>query len=136
MPLKRHRGDCSILILLLLAMIVGGWFLLQRHDFDRKTAPAFLDMVKKVDISLSEAKETRPDGKSQVYVTVRNGSGRILDGKIVVTSREINGVILDRTTLNIMAVAPGSSTTLVAWLRKSAIRPDFLYELDVKFNEP
>lgn len=131
---KRHRGDCSILILLLLGLIVGGWFFLQRRDFERKTSPAFLEELRKVTITLSEMKETRPDGKVQVYVSIRNGSGKTLDGKIAVFSREISGITLDRAVLTLMPLAPGESTTLVAWLRKSTIRPDFQYELDVAFK--
>jgi hypothetical protein len=134
LPRKRHRGDCSILILLLLAMVVGGWFFLQRRDFGRKTSPAFLEQLKHVNISLTEAKETRSDGKAQVYVTLKNGSGRAFDGKIIVYSREINGAVLDQASLTIMPVPPGNSSTLVAWLRKSAIRSDFQYELDVEFK--
>jgi len=134
LPRKRHRGDCSILILLLLAMVVGGWFFLQRRDFDRTTSPAFLEQLKHVNISLTEAKETRSDGKTQIYVTLKNGSGRAFDGKIVVYSREINGAVLDQASLAIMTVPPGGSSTLVAWLRKSTIRPDFQYELDVEFK--
>jgi len=131
---KRHRGDCSIVILILLAVIVGGWFYMQRRDFERKTSPVFLNQLKNVTITLSEAKETRSDGKTQIYVTLKNGSGRIFDGKIILYSREINGVILDRTSLTIMPVSNGGSVTLVAWLRKSSIRPDFQYELDVSFK--
>ena len=131
---KRHRGDCSVVILILLAVIVGGWFYMQRRDFERKTSPAFLNQLKNVAITLSEAKETRSDGKTQIYVTLKNGSGRIFDGKIIVYSREINGVILDRTSLTIMPVSNGGSITMVAWLRKSSIRPDFQYELDVTFK--
>jgi len=131
---KRHRGDCSIVILILLAVIVGGWFYMQRRDFERKTSPVFLNQLKHVTITLSEAKETRSDGKTQIYVTLKNGSGRIFDGKIILYSREINGVILDRTSLTIMPVSNGGSVTLVAWLRKSSIRPDFQYELDVSFK--
>jgi hypothetical protein len=131
---RRHRGDCSILILLVLALVVGGWFYLQRRDHERKTSPEFLEELRKVTIALSEMKETRPDGKVQVYVSLKNGSGRTLDGKIAVFSREINGVTLDRAILTLMPLAPGESTTLVAWLRKSSIRPDFQYELDVNFK--
>lgn len=134
MPLKRHRGDCSVVILLLLATIVGGWFYLQRRDFDRKTSPAFLEELKKVTVTLSETKETRSDGKTQVYVVLKNGSARTFDGKIVVSSREINGVVLDHSVLTLMPIRPGESSTLIAWLRKSAIRPDFQYELDVRFK--
>jgi len=121
-------------ILILLAVIVGGWFYMQRRDFERKTSPVFLNQLKNVTITLSEAKETRSDGKTQIYVTLKNGSGRIFDGKIILYSREINGVILDRTSLTIMPVSNGGSVTLVAWLRKSSIRPDFQYELDVSFK--
>jgi len=121
-------------ILILLAVIVGGWFYMQRRDFERKTSPVFLNQLKHVTITLSEAKETRSDGKTQIYVTLKNGSGRIFDGKIILYSREINGVILDRTSLTIMPVSNGGSVTLVAWLRKSSIRPDFQYELDVSFK--
>jgi hypothetical protein len=121
-------------ILILLAVIVGGWFYMQRRDFERKTSPVFLNQLKNVTITLSEAKETRSDGKTQIYVTLKNGSGRIFDGKIILYSREINGVILDRTSLTIMPVSNGGSVTLVAWLRKSSIRPDFQYELDVTFK--
>ena len=134
MSRKRHRGDCSVMILLLLAIVVGGWFFLQRRDFDRKTSPEFLERLKHVNISSIEAQETRPDGKTQVYVTLKNGSGRAFDGKIVVISREINGVVLDQSSLVITPIPAGNSSTLVAWLRKSAIRPDFQYELDVKFK--
>jgi hypothetical protein len=121
-------------ILILLAVIVGGWFFMQRRDFERKTSPSFLNQLKKVSVTLSEAKETRSDGKTQIYVTLKNGSGKIFDGKIIVYSREINGVILDRTSLTIMPVSNGGSVTMVAWLRKSSIRPDFQYELDVTFE--
>lgn len=131
---KRHRGVCSVVILILLAVIIGGWFFMQRRDFERKTSPAFLDQLKNVSVTLSEAKETRSDGKTQIYVTLKNGSGRIFDGKIILYSREINGVILDRTSLAIMPVSNGGSVTMVAWLRKSSIRPDFQYELDVNFK--
>lgn len=122
------------MILILLAVIVGGWFFMQRRDFERKTSPGFLNQLKKVSVTLSEAKETRSDGKTQVYVTLKNESGKIFDGKIIVYSREINGVILDRTSLTIMPVSKGGSITMVAWLRKSSIRPDFQYELDVTFK--
>ena len=122
------------MILILLAVIIGGWFFMQRRDFERKTSPAFLDQLKNVSVTLSEAKETRSDGKTQIYVTLKNGSGRIFDGKIILYSREINGVILDRTSLAIMPVSNGGSVTMVAWLRKSSIRPDFQYELDVNFK--
>lgn len=131
---KRHRGDCSILILLLLGLVVGGWFFLQKRDFERKTSPAFLEELSKVSITLTQMKETRPDGKVQVYVNLKNGSSRTFDGKIAVFSREISGVVLDRTVLTLMPLGPGESTTLVAWLRKSAISPDFQYELDVNFK--
>ncbi len=122
------------MILLLLGLIVGGWFFLQKRDFERKTSPDFLEELRKVTVTLSEMKETRPDGKVQVYVSIRNGSGKTLDGKIAVFSREISGITLDRTVLTLMPLAPGESATLVAWLRKSAISPDFQYELDVAFK--
>jgi len=131
---KRRRGDCSVVILLLLAVTVGGWFYLQRRDFNRRTSPEFLEELKKLTLTLSGTKETRPDGKTQVYVVLKNGARRTFDGKIVVFSREISGVVLDQTTLTLMPLSPGESMTLIAWLRKSAIRPDFQYELDVEFK--
>lgn len=130
----RHRGDCSITILLLLAIVVGGWFYFQRRDFARKTSPELLEQFQKVQISLTATKENRPDGKAQVYVNLKNGSRKVLDGKILVYSREINGAILDRASLTLMPLSPGDSTTMVAWLRKSSIREDFTYEVDARFK--
>lgn len=134
MPRKRHRGDCSAVILLLLAVVVGGWFFLQRRDFDRKTSPEFLNQLKNVTVTLTQTKEIRPDGKVQLYVTLKNGARSMLEGKILVFSREINGVVIDQASLTIMPVSPGGSATMITWLLKSAIRPDFQYEMDVNFR--
>jgi len=130
----RHRGDCSITILLLLAIVVGGWFYFQRRDYARKTSPELLEQLQKVQISLTATKENRSDGKIQVYVNLKNGSRKVLDGKILVLSREINGAVLDRASLTVMPLSPGDSTTMVAWLRKSSIREDFTYEVDARFK--
>ncbi len=131
---KRRRGDCSVVILLLLAMVAGGWFILQRRDHNRRTSPEFLNQIRKIAVTISEAKETHPDGKKQVYVQLKNDSDRVFEGKIVVYSREINGVILDRTTLNFISLPPGDSSMQTAWLLRSAIRPDYQYEIDGKFK--
>jgi hypothetical protein len=131
---RRRRGDCSILILLLLGIVVGGWFFFQRRDFERKTSSAFLEELKRVTVELSEGNASRPDGKAQIYVNLKNGSNRAFEGRIVVLSLEISGIALDQATLTVMTLPPGGSTVLTAWLRKSSIQPRFSYEIDGRFR--
>ena len=82
----RHRGDCSITILLLLAIVVGGWFYFQRRDFARKTSPELLEQFQKVQISLTSTKENRPFTSKKLMSWVRPGVELVLTSRFRLTS--------------------------------------------------